>query len=83
MVLLNSVLGTWEPLWLFAILSAELICGVATVAILIKEYFYDMEQDQRKSTRRTKKKKVIVRIEDGQAHIVEQPKDVEVIMENK
>jgi hypothetical protein len=80
---LNLYLGIWEPLWLFAILTGELLFGMATFAILVKEYFYDMEQDQRKTTKRTRKKKVVIQIQDGQAQIIEQPKDVEIVMENK
>ena len=80
---MNAWLTVNEPIWLFWILTGELCFGIATFAILVKEYFYDMEQDTRKSTKRTRRKKVIMRIEDGQTQIIEQPKDIEVVVENK
>lgn len=72
-----------EPLWLFVILAMETVLSSVMLLYIIKEYYYDYNKDRRRPTRRTRKHKVVVTVEDGQATITEQPKDVEVILENK
>lgn len=62
--------------WLDTILEALILLYI------VKEYYYDAAKDKNKPARRTRRKKVVVRVEDGQAHIIEQPKDVEVTIEN-
>jgi len=60
-------------------LASELyICWILTI-----EYFYDKKvYEQKRRTMKRTKNKVIVRIEDGQATITEQPKDVNVVIEH-
>jgi hypothetical protein len=55
------------------------ICWILTV-----EFFYDKKvyESKRRKLKRTKNK-VVVQVENGQATISEQPKDVEVVIENK
>lgn len=58
MVLLNQLLGHWEPLWLFLILTGELFFGVATFVILVKEYWYDKEFNENiKAARKERRRK--------------------------
>jgi len=80
---INAWLGQWEPLWLFAILAAELFVGTITTIYVVREFYYDALKDAKKPIRRTRKNKVVVSIVDGQATITEQPRDVEVVIENK
>lgn len=59
---------------------AELyICWILTV-----EYFFDKKvyESKRKKIKRSKDK-VVVTVEDGQVVIKEQPKNIEVVVENK
>jgi hypothetical protein len=74
-----------EPLWLFFILSSELIVGLATFAILIVEYFYDKSKDDNKLKRKktTKSRVKVVIDSNGNAQILEQPKDVDVSIEHE
>lgn len=52
--------------------------------ILIAEYYFDKKiyEQKRRRVKRTKNK-VVIQVEDGQATISEQPKDVEVVVESK
>ena len=64
----------------WVMLTAELyICWILTI-----EYFFDKKvyESKRKNIKRTKNK-VVVTLEDGQVVIKEQPKNVEVVVENK
>lgn len=83
MVELNSWLGRWEPLWLSAILTAELLVGAGTLLYVVKEYYYDFKKDANKPVRRTRKKKVIVVVEGGQARVEEAPQDIDVTVEQR
>ncbi len=69
-----------ETFFLVATFITELyICWILTV-----EFFYDKKvyESKRKRLKRTKNK-VVIQVENGQATISEQPKDVEVVVENK
>ncbi len=69
-----------ETFFLVATFITELyICWILTV-----EFFYDKKvyESKRRRLKRTKNK-VVVQVENGQATISEQPKDVEVVIENK
>ena len=74
-----------EPSWLATIREWTMwifelyICWILTI-----EYFYDKKvyESKRKTIKRTKNK-VVVTVEDGHAVISEQPKDVNVVIENK
>ena len=74
-----------EPLWLFIILAAELVVGLATLTILVLEYWYDKEWNESKSKRRriTKNKVKVIIDQEGNARIAEQPKDVNVSIEQE
>jgi len=54
---LNKFLEHWEPLWLCAILFYEGLIGSLTLWILVKEWFYDKEIEERKYKRRLKRAK--------------------------
>lgn len=62
-------------MWIFELY----ICWILTI-----EYFYDKKvyESKRHQIKRTKDK-VVVTVEDGQVVIKEQPKDIEVVVENK
>ena len=49
---LNSFLGYWEPVWLCVILLVEALVGIATLIILVKEWYYDKAIEERKYKRR-------------------------------
>jgi hypothetical protein len=69
-----------ETFFLIATFVTELyICWILTV-----EFFYDKKvyESKRRRVKRTKNK-VVIQVENGQATISEQPKDVEVVVENK
>jgi hypothetical protein len=78
-------INTNEPLWLFIILAAELVVGVATLTILIIEYHYDREWNESKSKRRrTNKHKVRVVVDpEGNTRIAEAPKDLDISIEHE
>ena len=51
----NIFLGHWEPLWLAGILFFEGMIGSLTLWILVKEWFYDKEIEERKYKKRLKR----------------------------
>ncbi len=54
----NAWLGVYEPLWLFLLISAELLVGICTLVILIVEYRYDASfNEQLKAARRESRRK--------------------------
>ena len=74
-------INTHEALWLFGILYYEAFVGTATLGILIIEFVYDKDIEEKKKTRKKKHNKDKVKIEidhDGNASIVEAPKDLDV-----
>lgn len=72
-----------EPLWLFIILAAELIVGLATLTILIIEYYYDRDIEESKKQKRKKSKRVKIVIDsDGNATIAEAPKELDVSIDH-
>jgi hypothetical protein len=81
---MNSWIAQYEAIWLFWILAAELVVGLFTLTILLIEFFYDKAviENSSKKTKRTKKHKVVVKLENGQAYISEQPKDIDVVIEH-
>lgn len=81
---MNEWLGTYEPIWLFTVLAVEMIVGIVTAVFVIKEFYYDERKDREKShkMRRTRKSVKVV-VEDGQARVVEAPKDIDVTVEQK
>jgi hypothetical protein len=61
-----------------------MLLGIATLSILVIEYYYDKEVEESKSHKRRKSKRVkIVIDDDGQAVIMEQPKGLDVSIEHK
>ena len=54
---INGWVEHWEPLWLFLILHFEGAIGVATLVILVKEWYYDKNIEERKYQRRLKRAK--------------------------
>lgn len=74
------------PHWLAELREwAMLLFEFAIVWILIVEFYYDkMVIESRKRPRRRTKNKVKVEIDhDGQAHIIEQPKDIDIQIVHK
>lgn len=49
---LNKWLEHWEPLWLFLLIGAEMLIGAASLYVLVREYIYDKEWNERKAARR-------------------------------
>jgi hypothetical protein len=78
-------ISTNEPLWLFIILAAELVVGLATLTILIIEYNYDRAWNESKSKRRriTKNKVKVIIDKEGNARIAETPKDIDISIEHE
>jgi hypothetical protein len=74
-----------EPLWLFIILAAELVVGLATLTILLIEYHYDKEWNETKSKRKktTKNKVKVIIDKEGNARIAETPKDIDISIEHE
>lgn len=60
------------------------LIDAAILYVLVVEYYFDKKvyESKRKRVKRTKNK-VVIQVENGQAAISEQPKDVEVVIENK
>lgn len=81
----NLWLEHWEPLWLAAVLFAELFVGLLTLTILVVEYLYDKEVEEKKSKRRkvTKKQVTISIDKDGQVKILECPKGIDVSVDHE
>jgi hypothetical protein len=51
-------LTKWEPLWLFIILTGELVVGLYSAWILTVEYWYDKSfNDAMKAARRDRRRK--------------------------
>ena len=74
-----------EPLWLFCILFYEGIIGTTTLIILIEEYFYDKDIHENKGKRKKKVNRDKVKVEidaEGNARIVEAPKDLDVSIDH-
>jgi len=81
---LNAWLEHWYPLYWSIIFVIEMLLGIATLTILVIEYYYDKEVEESKSHKRRKSKRVkIVIDDDGQAVIMEQPKGLDVSIEHK
>lgn len=49
---MNSFLGKWEPVWLFAVLVLESIFSILIWRMARIEYQYDKEWNERKAARR-------------------------------
>lgn len=60
------------------------LIDAAILYVLVIEYYFDRRiyEQKRRRVKRTKNK-VVIQVENGQATISEQPKDVEVVVENK
>lgn len=82
---INNWLSHWEPMWLFLVLFVEMVVGIATLTILVLEYFYDKQYNETKhQKRKASKHKVKVVIDaDGNARIAEAPKDIDVSIEHE
>jgi len=81
---INGYLEHWYPLYWSIIFIIEMLLGIATLSILVIEYYYDKEVEESKSHKRRKSKRVkIVIDDDGQAVIMEQPKGLDVSIEHK
>lgn len=57
---INSWLEHWEPLWLFLVLTAELLVGLLMVYWMRREFYYDAQKDQ---TKRKRTKVVVDNVE--------------------
>lgn len=81
----HSFLHIHVDVWLFYVLFAELLVGLATLTILLIEYRYDKEYNETKYKKRVRSKnKVRVIIDaDGNARIAESPKNVDVSVEHE
>ena len=74
-----------EPFWLFCILFYEGIVGTLTLTILVEEFFYDKEVIENKGKKKKKVNRDKVKVEidaDGNARIVEAPKDLDVSIDH-
>lgn len=82
---LNLICSSWEPLIIAAGFGAEILLGIATLTILVFEYFYDKQYNETKyKKRKSSKHKVKVIIDaDGNARIAEAPKDMDVSIEHE
>lgn len=82
---MNNWLFNNEPIWLFWLIASELIVGLATLTILVIEYIYDKEYNEKKhKKRKINKDRVKVVIDsDGNARIEEAPKDIDVAIEHE
>lgn len=82
---LNSYLEHWYPLWWSIVFVVEMFLGMATLGILVMEYFYDKEyNEKRKKKRKVSKSRVKVIIDaEGNARIAEAPKDLDVSIEHE
>lgn len=71
-------------IWAFGFTAFTAITELYICWILTIEYFYDKKvyEQKRKRIKRTQNK-VVITVEDGQAVIKEQPRDVEVVLEQK
>lgn len=54
---INAFLAQWEPLWLFSLIFGEAVVGAASLYVLIREYHYDKEWNERMQHRRDKRRK--------------------------
>lgn len=55
---LNTWLSHWEPTWLLTVLLAESFIGLFSALVLLKEYFYDLEFNERmKAARKDRRRK--------------------------
>lgn len=81
---MNEWLAHWEPIWLFSILTIEMLLALYTAVILTLEYFYDakIEEEKKHRKRITKNKVKVVIDSDGQAHVAEAPKTIDVTIEH-
>lgn len=81
---LNTWFGQYEPIWLFIVLVYEAMVGTITLAYIVMEYNYDARKDLEKSHKmKRSKKSVKIVVEDGQARVVEAPKDIDVTLEQR
>lgn len=80
---LNAFLEHWEPLWLFLVLVAETLVGVAILWWTVKEFKYDEDKDLQKKHRRTKTTKRTTNTKDGQSIVEESTEVSEPIQEKK
>lgn len=82
---MNEWLKLNEHIWLFWLIGSELIVGLATLTILVLEYWYDKEWNESKSKRRkiTKNKVKVVIDKEGNARIAETPKDIDISIEHE
>ena len=61
----------YEPMWLFILLSSELIVGLITLYWVVKEYIYDERKDIEKKQKRTKTTKKTTKGVSGEETIEE------------
>lgn len=82
---MNEWLKLNEHVWLFWLIGSELVVGLATLTILVLEYWYDKEWNESKSKRRkiTKNKVKVVIDKEGNARIAETPKDIDISIEHE
>jgi hypothetical protein len=82
---MNEWLRLNEHIWLFWLIGSELVVGLATLTILVLEYWYDKEWNESKSKRRkiTKNKVKVVIDKEGNARIAETPKDIDISIEHE
>jgi len=52
MISLLEILTKWEPLWLFVLLTAELVFSILIWRMARIEFWYDKEWNERKAARR-------------------------------
>lgn len=74
-----------EAIWLFCVLYYEAFIGTATLGILIEEFFYDKWVIEKKGKKKKKHNREKVKIEidhDGNASILEAPRDLDVSIDH-
>ena len=82
---INALLEHWYPLGWSVIFIIEMFVGIATLGILVVEYVYDKEYNEKKHKKRkaTKDKVKIIIDAEGNARIAEAPKDIDVAIEQE
>lgn len=82
---INSWLEHWYPLYWSIIFVIEMLLGMATLGILVVEYIYDKEYNEKKyKKRKVNRDRVKVVIDaEGNARIAEAPKDLDVAIEHE
>jgi len=81
---MNTWIVNHEAIWLFWLIGSELIVGLATLTILILEYFYDAKIEESKHKRRHSSNKVKVVIDKhGHGSVTEAPKGMAVSIESE